>query len=561
MRRCISILDGRKTMESYFRSARMIRVLAAVLFAAAAAYGKDITLVWSSNTEADLAGYKVYRGSASRRYDTVIDVGAITTYTFRGLADGVHFFAVTAYNRAGLESDFSNEVFDGPLTLFYPRLAAFGAEGMSASQYTGVALANLDQAAAFLRLTAFDRDGTEPAGADIVNPVVLSSLDAGRQYPFLDYQLFGSGLQPRSPVGWARIESTVRGVSGLFLFFDAALSLLDGGSMNGLPLASSVIGAIKSDGFTHVSLINPNSFPVEATLDLVAADGVSLRSVRRTLAAMGSTVEELAADLFPGTPLSPSSYVRVEAPAGLLVSEATGRPGSDFEFLHAHDARGGSARLYAPQYAVGSGWRSAISLVNLAPISGEVTLRLIGEDGGELGARVVPIAARGKIHVDDPFFFGNLQASVAGGPVQGYVEVAGSGLRLVGHITFGDAGGRFSAALPLVASLQDNAIFGHVASSRIWYTGLAVVNPGTEDIEGALTVYEADGTPALSRILHIPAGRRVSGLLTQLFPLSADDELVSGYMRLTAGRPVAAFALFGTNEGSVLAAIPAQGSP
>lgn len=538
----------------------MTRIAAMVLTAAAAVYGKDITLLWSPNSEADLAGYKIYRGSFSRQYDTVVDVGNVTTYTFRGLPEGVHFFAVTAYSRAGLESDFSNEVFDGPLTLFYPRLSGFGTADGSVPEYTGVALANLDQAAAFLQLTALDRDGTEPTGPGINNPVVLSSLGAGRQYPFLDYELFGSGLRQHSPVGWARIESTVRGVSGIFLLFDAALSLLDGGSMNELPLASAVLGEVRGDGFTRVNMINPHPFAAEATLELVAADGIPARSVRRTIAAMGSVVEDLSADLFPGASLSPSSYVRVEAPAGLLVSELTGRSGSDLEFLYAQDTTGGATRLYAPQYAVGNGWRSTISLVNLEPTPGEVALRLIGGDGRELAARQVSVAARGKIHVDDPAFFGDLPSGSGGGLVQGYVEVTCSGVRLVGHIVFGDAGGRFSAALPLVARLRDSAIFGHVASSRVWYTGLAVVNPGSEDVESTITVYQADGTPALSRILSIPAGQRVSGLLTEFFPLPPDEERISGYIRLTASRPVAAFALFGTNEGSVLAAIPAQGS-
>ena len=69
------------------------------------------TLEWDANTEPDLAGYKLYCGAASGSYDTVIDVGNSTTYTLTDLPAGrTYYIAATAYNTAGLESGYSNEV-------------------------------------------------------------------------------------------------------------------------------------------------------------------------------------------------------------------------------------------------------------------------------------------------------------------------------------------------------------------------------------------------------------------------------------------------------------------
>lgn len=71
----------------------------------------QVTLAWDSNTESDLAGYKVYYGATSRNYSMFIDVGKVNTYTVTGLTDGnTYYFAVTAYNTSNVESAYSSEV-------------------------------------------------------------------------------------------------------------------------------------------------------------------------------------------------------------------------------------------------------------------------------------------------------------------------------------------------------------------------------------------------------------------------------------------------------------------
>jgi len=70
----------------------------------------DVVLLWDPNTETDLAGYKVYYGSASRSYGAPIAIGRQTSHTLTQLPAGTYYFAVTAYNTSGLESGFSNEV-------------------------------------------------------------------------------------------------------------------------------------------------------------------------------------------------------------------------------------------------------------------------------------------------------------------------------------------------------------------------------------------------------------------------------------------------------------------
>lgn len=90
----------------------IITVTILARYAAAA----EATFSWLPNTETDLAGYKIYYGPASRDYTTTIDCGlpapvnGRVQYTVTDLPDTEMFFAATAYDTNGTESDFSVEV-------------------------------------------------------------------------------------------------------------------------------------------------------------------------------------------------------------------------------------------------------------------------------------------------------------------------------------------------------------------------------------------------------------------------------------------------------------------
>ena len=74
-------------------------------------YGAEISLAWDANSEADLAGYNIYYGTASRNYTHRIDVGNTTEHTVAGLDDGGrYYFAATAYDQNGNESAYSTEL-------------------------------------------------------------------------------------------------------------------------------------------------------------------------------------------------------------------------------------------------------------------------------------------------------------------------------------------------------------------------------------------------------------------------------------------------------------------
>ena len=69
-----------------------------------------VILEWDPNSETNLRGYRVYTGRQSRVYDSVLDVGNQTLAQL-ATTPGTTYYAVTAYDADGLESDFSDEVF------------------------------------------------------------------------------------------------------------------------------------------------------------------------------------------------------------------------------------------------------------------------------------------------------------------------------------------------------------------------------------------------------------------------------------------------------------------
>ena len=82
----------------------------------------SVTLAWDPSPDPDVVGYRVYVGQSSGVYAPPVDLGNQTSVTISNLQEGIpYFFAVTAYNSLGLESDPSNEVSFTPPIVDPPR--------------------------------------------------------------------------------------------------------------------------------------------------------------------------------------------------------------------------------------------------------------------------------------------------------------------------------------------------------------------------------------------------------------------------------------------------------
>jgi hypothetical protein len=145
------------------------------------------------------------------------------------------------------------------------------------------------------------------------------------------------------------------------------------------------------------------------------------------------------------------------------------------------------------------------------------------------------------------------------GAAQGYVEILGGGLDLSGTIAFTGPGSRkFATTVPLAGNLNSSMAFSQVASNADYFTGLAVVNPGTVPARAEIQVFDASGKAIASRMFLIPARGRIAGLIGQVFPDLAGLNINAGYMRVNSVYALTGMVLMGASDLSTLAAVPPQ---
>lgn len=103
-----------RKINSFFNSKIHILLISvfSILIFAASASAREVTLTWDASGESDLDHYIVYWGATSGDYSNNSgDIGLVTEYSVEIPDDDqVYYFAITAVDESGLESDFSNEV-------------------------------------------------------------------------------------------------------------------------------------------------------------------------------------------------------------------------------------------------------------------------------------------------------------------------------------------------------------------------------------------------------------------------------------------------------------------
>ena len=124
-----------------------------ILLCTTPAHAMNVTLAWDSNTESDLAGYKVYYGTSSGgpyngtgasggSSPIVIPLSSLANrslpeYSVNNLPNATSYFVLTAYDSEGLESGYSNQVVVTPPVAQYVLTASVTGGNGTISPTTG----------------------------------------------------------------------------------------------------------------------------------------------------------------------------------------------------------------------------------------------------------------------------------------------------------------------------------------------------------------------------------------------------------------------------------------
>ena len=531
------------------------------------------TITWTTSEAADTQVEYGLTSGYGKTTTLISTMGTSHSQTLSNLAPKtLYHYRVKSKNAAGylaVSGDFtfttadSGPVTDPKVSLYLPTFSldhsALGTAGFWGSGFTGVALANLDVADARLMFTAYNPNGNLATGDGVTNPA-RRNLTRGGQLPIVDTQIFGSSA---GPVGWMKVDSTVSRISSFFMAFDGNLTVLDGANASTEVEKSTILPEVGESGFNRIYLANPGTASVSVTLNLIKSDGTVRAGTTRQIDSSGVLAADLYTDVFPQAVADPSDYLWITATGGVVPYGLLAQSGKDIRILNGQNTAKGAAQLYSPQYVVGGPWRSTISVINLESRAAAVTMHFVPDDSSKAEKTVrLEIPANGKLYVSDQRTFLDPGVDLTRTVTQGWVEIASDGARLIGSVAFGNAGSQnFASALPLVGEVNRSVIFSHAASNATWFTGVALLNPGSISAQATIDLYGASGNLEATATTDVPAKGRKSRLLTELFPMLVGMDRTSGYIRVTSTWPLASFALFGTNSLSVLSAIPAQPAP
>lgn len=454
-----------------------------------------------------------------------------------------------------------------------------------------------EQVVAPLRLTG-SGPGSVPIGLPAVDPLADSFLGLALMNPnttanriFAEFRSHDGLLQAEEDLGnvgkrgqVARVLApehgadylTARGNWGVFQgFFIAGDNQLmkQDGIGGGLPKAEKLFLPLAridpwagSRVFLFRSTSTADASPVE--ISMRDADGTVVNTNTVPMSPIGSAVVDLQG-LFPAVQAPEAAYLQLESEGAFQAFELI----ADSETLV---AVGGSVpeparRLFAPHFFVGRTGGSRLHLVNAGatPVTAAIEIYTDSDDPGTTPVlKEYLLPAEGLLVVDlaealeiDP------QELAEDFFVQGHfaLELTSSDPsvlpRTVGLLTFGQQG-LYETALPLSAVGLTTTYVLHVAQSDQLgiFTGLAVLNPGTEATDVTVQAYSRSG--ALRGTSNFTLGgrsRRVDvlkgdGLFGEGF------EQVDGHLAIVADRPVVVFAIFGGMNLEYYSAIEGQPS-
>ncbi len=426
------------------------------------------------------------------------------------------------------------------------------------------AFANPSESDAVLTMSLYNPNGTLISDEHVINPVTVT-VKAREQIGFYIADLFGASVSSYQP--YLRAYSLNPAVQGFFikagatfpLRMDGATAIQNLSNRQVLPSPTQA-GAGAGDAY---SVANPGSATISVTLRCRNALGNLLGSQPSLNIDPNGRTAFRFSDYFPA--ISEPCYLELLSTQlfEAFVYERTDDLVCALNGLPAPDEATSPLTMFMPHFAVGRLYRSAMDLINTGTEAAQVQVTAYDDEGtllAQSGSFAIPAGGLRRADVDDLLGIDSTAADV----ISGFLKVQSDRGGITGFLTFSDRqNGHFASTLPLQGTGGARWLFSHVAIGNLggidYFTGIAVLNAGTSATGIHFQVYDSTGHLKGEGDFTVPAGRKLSRMLTDFVPgLGAQ---AGGYVTLTASDEAAellTYEMFGDYGFTFLAAVPAQ---
>ena len=420
-----------------------------------------------------------------------------------------------------------------------------------ATMQLGLALTNTGTAAADILVRGFANDPSSAALPASVSVAVRISLAPGQQV-----SKFLSQYDPRFEgfKGWVEVRSPQPGVRAMFLNLPSG-QLEFAGSSDSIGSPDLILPQTHENSSGDFEFVLVNNSSADASVQLEWWDGGRASLLASRVIPIQASLASSLLQVFPGVAgAAANGFMRVRSSQPLTAYQQefaggvlTGRtPPSAGE---------GSTRLLLPQFAAGAGWYTEIVLVNPRTVPSDVSLNLLDDRGVSMANPVrMTLPAGGQTILQGKDLFGLTGSSLVVGSLS-----IDSQSEIVGTAIIGDDGGRFASSVPVLSRTFSEAAFAQVATGTLgtigYFTGLALENPNASPANVTIEIFTDQGLLSGQCPISIPAGGRLSKLLSELIPGLPPQ--LGGHVHVISSIPIGMLEIFGDDSLDFITTVPA----
>ncbi len=435
-------------------------------------------------------------------------------------------------------------------TLNFPRLSLDG------SQMTGIAIANTSGTEAQVTFTAYGYDGQLITAEGFTNPVVVT-IPANNQLSTKASDLFGSAAGLPA-ISWFQAKSPTDNLTGYFLVFNSALTLLDGADIpdTGQKL---MLNSVRTDnGYTtELNIINPGATDANVQIQLMGAGAVP---VIKGISIPARGVARLDVATFFGiSDSNAGAYVSLDSDVNIAAYELVQNPKGEAYSLNARLSSETLETLYFLQMLVKGNTETSLGVINYSADPVILTISAMKPDGSLYDAAYVKnnpvtrsLLGAGGMLEDVASMFGFTGNS----PLDGWISVKSTSAAINGYLYLASTSTGAAASVTTSAEGKKRALFSHIATGSGFYTGLTLLNSSKLAANFRVMVLKPTGETVGSYDSMLQPGQRFSQLLGSSDFIPNAINMTGGLIWVKSDLPLYMSSYVGTEQ--TLANIPPQ---